>query len=123
MGTQVFARIETEAINDESAILRASSILDEHLMILNALRAGSAFLDSAVPLRRHEALLLCTEGRPVLVTRWDRFYNPGTITNPTNGSRSQSSFEERIRQNNQRNAVVRQRNSAVASYRGISLQE
>ena len=36
-GAQIFARMETEAIDDESALLRAHNILDEHLMILNAL--------------------------------------------------------------------------------------
>ena len=36
-GAQIFARMETEAIDDESALLRAYKILDEHLMILNAL--------------------------------------------------------------------------------------
>jgi hypothetical protein len=36
-GTQAFARLETKAIDEESAIERAGNILDEHLMILNAL--------------------------------------------------------------------------------------
>jgi len=36
-GNQIFARLTTQAINEESVIERAGGIIDEHLMILNAL--------------------------------------------------------------------------------------
>lgn len=38
-GIQVFARLETAAIDEESAVQRARNTLDEHLMIINALCA------------------------------------------------------------------------------------
>lgn len=38
-GVQVFARLETTAIDQESAMQRAGNTLDEHLMIINALCA------------------------------------------------------------------------------------
>jgi hypothetical protein len=41
-GSQVLARMEVAAINDESAIERAENILDEHLMVLNALCSHEA---------------------------------------------------------------------------------
>lgn len=39
-GIQIFARLETVAIDEESALRRAENTLDEHLMIINALCAG-----------------------------------------------------------------------------------
>jgi hypothetical protein len=41
-GIQMFGRLATNAIDEESAIQRARNILDEHLMILNALCSGGA---------------------------------------------------------------------------------
>lgn len=42
LGTQMFARLEVAATDEQSAIERAGNVLDEHLLILNALCSWSA---------------------------------------------------------------------------------
>jgi hypothetical protein len=43
MGIRMFARLDTTAVDEQSAIRRAETILDEHLMVLNALCSEGLF--------------------------------------------------------------------------------
>ena len=104
-GAQIFARMETEAIDDESALLRAYKILDEHLMILNALCSQEVpSLDSSVSIKHHLALVFRLQGRPL--QRLDGI-NPTIWSQsqiPPNGGRSRWSSEGQIGQKNQPDA-------------------
>lgn len=124
MGTQIFARMETVAINYESALERASNILDEHLMVLNAI--CSEGVPSWVQASRSDVMRRSNSARRVGRSS----DSMGTIlqsgqnyTSHECGSISMASSRTNWARGSARCLPVPEPNLAGASYWGISMQE